>query len=262
VDNKKRIQVGSLTDKCEVKSKERARGEDKKLCPACRIFGTLGFEGHARFSDALQQSGSGRIAHRPVPNSPNREGTFQEKYYEKVAAAGGKEVWRLRGRKFYHHFQPLQDQAAGLSYEPVEVCDEDSTFSFRVAFENLTANELGALLVGLAQHSELTHLSLGASKPFGYGAVTVQITGGEVLDADHGLKKLCLEFDGGVDSFDWQQVGKEAMDSTCKPKTGLVDLQRVRDLAAIWNPSDTEAAHGSDVVELWKQGRERLKPHP
>ncbi len=251
-----------LSRNCQVGRSDLRRGEGKRLCPACRIFGTLGFEGHVRFTDAIQESGGGRVARRPVPNSPNRRGTFFEKYHRNEAAAGDKEKWRLRGRKFYHQFDPLQDQPADLSYEPVEVCDKGSTFSFRIAFENLTCEELGALLIGLGQIEGLTCIGLGASKPFGYGSISIQITAGEVLDKDQGLGRLAKEFDADTSGCDWQRIIRDAIDSAVKPGSGLVNIERLRALGAIWDDAAARAEHGSDMIELWRKGQERLKPHP
>ena len=252
-----------LSRNCRVDREDLKHGERKKLCPACRIFGALGFEGHVRFSDALQRSGDGRIARRPVPNSPNRRGTFLDKYHENVASAGETGVWRLRGRKVYHHFEPLRDLSSDLPYEPIEVCNEGSTFAFRVAFENLTLEDLGVLLVGLGQHEDLTRHSLGASKPFGYGAVSVQITDAEVCDMNHELaRQRCLEFDVGASVANWKQTITDAIACSVKPGSGFVDLKRVKALAAIWNPDATVAEHGNDTIELWQKGQERLKPHP
>ena len=77
----------------------------------------------------------------------------------------------MRGRKFYKHGRP----AAGNT--PTEAVPAGGRFSFRCDFENLSAAELGVLLIALGQGDPPLHLKLGGGKPACYGSVAFREVG-------------------------------------------------------------------------------------
>jgi CRISPR/Cas system CSM-associated protein Csm3 (group 7 of RAMP superfamily) len=154
------------------------------LCPACRIFGGIGSEGgkggylgNVVFSDALQRTGDGDIFDRmplygPQPSysqaSP-RKRTGYKLYFQDSAKT------EPLGRKFYKIGVP-RPKTDG-KYEPVEVCDTDSTFGLQIRFDNLTPGELGLLLMALGRSAPKTFaLKLGGGKPVSLGTFQVNVT--------------------------------------------------------------------------------------
>src|SRR5439155_15395558 len=90
----------ALEQSRECRKPEKTRsGEAPRPCPACRLFGAMGFGGKVTFRDALQTSGAGAIALRPAPNQPNRDFSrdhpiHRDKYHQRVDGR-----WVIKGRK-------------------------------------------------------------------------------------------------------------------------------------------------------------------
>jgi len=82
----------------------------------------------------------------------------------------------LRGTKFWWHRPidmntfPDQSDKVKTTIEPIE---KDSEFRFRVHFQNLTSNELGALLIVLELEEGLAH-RIGMAKSLGYGSCRIE----------------------------------------------------------------------------------------
>ncbi|MSP13167.1 MAG: hypothetical protein EXR62_09445 [Chloroflexi bacterium] len=150
--------VEAITPSCVAKTARstqvpRGLGECQKpeqLCPACRIFGALGYLGQVQFSDGVQEDRAGQIVDLPSLYMPRGRG-------------------EARGRKFYHHGKP----ATGNT--PVEAVPEHTRFAFSLRFENLRPEELGVLLIALGQGpAPALHPKLGGGKPACYGTVEFQ----------------------------------------------------------------------------------------
>jgi hypothetical protein len=135
---------------CEV------RDERSKLCPACRIFGAMGYQGQVNVADAILASGDFRATFSPSLFQPR---------------AG-----RIKGRKFYYHGEP----AAGNV--PLEACTEGSRFNLRIDFVNLSEAELGVLLTAMGQTEPPFALKLGGAKPTCRGSMEVKLTAVETRD--------------------------------------------------------------------------------
>ena len=162
--------------------------KNNQLCPACRIFGGIsgsgdskgkgGYLGNVNFSDARQENSDGSIFDRmplygPQPSYSQalpRKRTGYKLYFQDSAKT------EPLGRKFYKVGIP--HPKIGGKYEPVEVCDANSTFRLQIRFENLTPGELGLLLMALGRSSpEAFALKLGGGKPVSLGTFQVNITG-------------------------------------------------------------------------------------
>jgi len=131
------------------------------LDPAQRLFGTMGYQGQVRFSDAPLLAGGTTIIETPQLHRPHPEsfGT----YYEGT---------RPKGRKFYMHGK-VAELAGGI---PLEVCPADSRLALRIAFDGLSSGELGLLLVALGLGADpLPRLwpKLGGGKPICLGTLEV-----------------------------------------------------------------------------------------
>ena len=131
---------------------------EKNLCLACRMFGSLGFEGHVRFDDAVLQEGRVGIARMPALYAPRKR---TRAYFD------GSEV---KGRKFYRHGQPVT-----RANTPVEVLMPESRLTFTIRFENLMPGEVGVLLTALGLGEPQLVLKLGGGKPACYGSAVVAL---------------------------------------------------------------------------------------
>jgi CRISPR/Cas system CSM-associated protein Csm3 (group 7 of RAMP superfamily) len=155
--------VETLTDSCICKVKSNNRDSvpqnrrecefkpnrnRKELCPACRIFGALGYLGKVRFSDAEQARDEGVV----IPTG---------QLYEP-----GKRPNAAPDRKFYPHHATTSE-----GEQPVEAVPENEEFNFSVRFENMLPVEMGALGLALGQVEPRLRLKLGGFKPLGFGTV-------------------------------------------------------------------------------------------
>jgi len=150
-----------------------------RLCLACRLFGAMDFQGHVRFSDALLPANTAlEIISIPPLYSPRSR---ERLYYQ------GEQVV---GRKFYQHGQPASGDV------PMEACPRGSALGFHLDFANLSAAELGVLLIALGQgdgvQTPRLWPKLGGGKPVCYGTVTVQI---EQFSADQASANLYYAYD-------------------------------------------------------------------
>lgn len=140
--------------------KHEACKEEEELCPACRLFGTTGYGGRIRFSDAV-----------PIG----------EVRCEIIKIA---DLWpphQTRGRKFYRagDFQRL-DMKPQKGYRFIEAVPKGSKFITTLSFENVSTAEMGLLIRALgldfgqrdpSQISCAFSVKLGGAKPRCLGAV-------------------------------------------------------------------------------------------
>lgn len=121
---------------------QRQEGE---LCPACKLFGAMGYQGQISFSDGPLITGEADLRYIPAQYQPSGQ---QE-------------------RRHYPH--QLIDNRPGNW--PLETALPDAAFSLHVDFTNLTLAELGVLLIALGQGDPPLCLKIGAGKSAGLGAV-------------------------------------------------------------------------------------------
>jgi len=134
----------------------KASDKPERLDVAQRIFGALGYQGQIRISDAALDRGQTTIQGTPQLFAPRPKAPVY------LDARG-----QLRGRKFYMHGRPASGDL------PLEVCPVESTFTFRLDFENLTPGELGLILIALGLGEPRWHPKLGGGKPACLGTIEV-----------------------------------------------------------------------------------------
>lgn len=151
-----------LTSSCDPMAKSRCKS--KLLCPACTVFGSLGYRGRVSFDDAVPITDSSvevAVAWTPVPHGPNREKT-----------EGDFRLYDLRP------WEPEAGQPpppGGL--RPLEREVFSGRFVTRLRFHNLTRQSLGALMICMGCSTESWQrfpLRLGGVKYDGKGAVRTQ----------------------------------------------------------------------------------------
>jgi hypothetical protein len=180
----------------------------ENLCVACRMFGSLGFEGHVRFDDAVLEEGRLGLARMPALYAPrSRSGA----YYE-----GG----RIKGRKFYKHGRTLTD-----ARKPVEILRPESRLPFRVRFDNLTEAQVGVLLTALGLGEPSFVLKLGGGKPACYGSALI-------LD-DYDLH-VWLGAQGLYERYDVEDAAASP-DEYLRKARSLVVEEHLERLKVVWN---------------------------
>lgn len=125
--------------------------QNNPLSPADRMFGVMDYLGPVQFSDAQQMGDAVMWVEQPSLFAPRTRGP-------------------VKGRKFYKHGRP-----AGGNVPVEAVPPEEGRFAWRCDFSNLSAAELGVLLIALGQGDPPLHLKLGGGKPACYGSVRVQL---------------------------------------------------------------------------------------
>lgn len=123
---------------------------------AQNIFGTLGYQGLVRFSDALLIEGQAITVTTPQLFRPRSESV--DTYFD-----GN----RPRGRKFYMHGARAEGNL------PLEACEPGSRFGLRLEFANLTPAELGLLLTAMGLGEPKWWPKLGGAKPACLGTIEI-----------------------------------------------------------------------------------------
>jgi hypothetical protein len=181
--------------------------DPEHLCTACRMFGSLGFEGHVRFDDATQTDGSLAIVRMPALWEPAKKGAgpYLEGQYP-------------TGRKFYKHGQPVTEADT-----PVEAIMPQSQMKLLVRFENLARSEVGILLTGLGLGEPQLVLKLGGGKPACYGSAIVSL---KDLQIWGNTSELYASY--GID------LHARPLDQYLLEAEPFLLRDRLEDLAAIW----------------------------
>jgi hypothetical protein len=206
-----RITSSNKWEKYGVEYPEGTEGceDPENLCLACRMFGSLGFEGHVRFGDAVLQDGMLEFADMPELWEPASEGA--DPYLDEGFPTG---------RKFYRH-----GEAVTCSETPVEVLAPESRLDFVVRFENLRPGELGVLLTGLGLGETELVLKIGGGKPVCYGSVLVSLSN---LDVWENSAILYSDYEIEKEHQGW------SADAYLQEAESLILPDQLQQLAEIW----------------------------
>jgi len=147
---KKRERVGQNHQACKWDEKKK----QASLCPACGLFGTTGYGGRVRFSDAIPL-GSVKIA------------------VVKIGELFQPRVGKPEYRKFYEQkqFVGLENQKPEKGYRFVEAVPEKSIFECTLTFENLAEAELALILASMGIDDKQFRIKIGGAKPRCFGTV-------------------------------------------------------------------------------------------
>lgn len=133
-----------------------------KLCPACQVFGAMGWQGLISFQDAVAETIKPSVGFMPSLYAPHAK-SHSYLINGKVA-----------GRKFYYHAIKAVDK--GQKGIPVQQAGAELTLTTQLRFMNLTEAELGTLLIVLGQDKNNSFaLKVGGGKPIGMGTMTVEV---------------------------------------------------------------------------------------
>jgi CRISPR/Cas system CSM-associated protein Csm3 (group 7 of RAMP superfamily) len=151
------------------------------LCPACRIFGAMGYQGQVRFADAVLTQGDFGTTLAPSLFAPRN---YSPLYYNQRG--------QVRGRKFYFHGEPARGNV------PLEVCTVGSRYAWHLDFTNLHEAELGVLLMAMGVSDASFMLKLGGAKPVCRGSVEVCLKSIEIQDN----RQAAMDFDAALVTAD------------------------------------------------------------
>lgn len=161
----------AITSSCLCKTRARKENipegywecKDKtKLCPACQVFGAMGWQGLISFQDAVAETIKPSVGFMPSLYAPRPS---RRDYF-----INGK----VAGRKFYYHAIKAVDK--GKQGIPVQQAGAELTLTTQLRFMNLTEAELGTLLIVLGQDkNNYFALKVGGGKPIGMGTMTVEV---------------------------------------------------------------------------------------
>ncbi|MFB2772291.1 RAMP superfamily CRISPR-associated protein [Pelatocladus sp. BLCC-F211] len=147
----------------------------EQLCPASRVFGALDWQGLLDFNDAKCEKIGFTAGFMPSLYRPRPE--ERQAYFVRGFVAG---------RKFYYHTIRAIDQGQN-SGVPVQQAAREYTFTTKLHFKNLLAEELGTLLIILGQDPKYPiALKVGGGKPIGMGTMTVTV---EKIEQPQNLKQ-------------------------------------------------------------------------
>jgi CRISPR/Cas system CSM-associated protein Csm3 (group 7 of RAMP superfamily) len=178
-------------DGCLYRSK-RHRGQ---LCPACKLFGAMGYMGQVRFDDAFQVSGEAE-AHRIPPQYQPRRDPHNRRYYPHALIDPRERTW------------------------PLEVIKPGAEFELVGQYTNLTKGELGLLLITLGQGEWQLCPKLGAGKSSGLGGIKVKDLSVKRMDPTQAYQAYDL-----TDA--WESIAVEECLDAAAGRYREADLQRV-----------------------------------
>jgi CRISPR/Cas system CSM-associated protein Csm3 (group 7 of RAMP superfamily) len=131
-----------------------------QLCPACGLFGAMGWLARIQFSDALFVAGDANVIRLPSLYRPRPTESYQYVGQDD----------KLYGRKFYFHGRP-QKHEGGFA----EALKRGSVLRGMIDFTALSAAELGLLCFGLGLDNSF-QLAVGGGKPIAMGRIRIRAT--------------------------------------------------------------------------------------
>jgi len=165
--------------------------QEKNLCIACRMFGTLAgnYLGNVNINDA--------VCANPVKHAPIiLPSLYKPRSYHKAWYLSADEK-NIAGRKFYFHQPPpYYFKKANPRRRPdhnvvqATPLGEGSEFVFSLTFENLSDDEFPLLLYTLILESEMRH-KIGYAKSAGLGTIHIELT--KLVLVDYSARYLTQE---------------------------------------------------------------------
>jgi hypothetical protein len=153
----------------------RIKREEKRVCPACQLFGAMGWQGLISFADVVGAEVANGISFVPSLYAPQIK---SNNYYQRNR--------QIKGRKFYHHAKEAVSR--GEKGIDAQVATKNYVFKTVLQLKNVSKQQLGTLLIVLGQDREKYPIALkvGGGKPIGMGTMTVDI---EALEKPQSLKE-------------------------------------------------------------------------
>lgn len=145
----------------------------KQLCPACALYGGMGFLGRVWFSDAIPLEDR-------KPQAPRKKVSTESLNSPHLHRAGKIKVVKrdlviedINGRKVYY-----QSPEVKRGSEPMDYIPQGSILRFKVNFNNITREELGGIFASLALDGSFP-FRVGGKKASGFGRVRISLVKAE-----------------------------------------------------------------------------------
>ncbi|MEC4818779.1 MAG: RAMP superfamily CRISPR-associated protein [Scytonema sp. PMC 1069.18] len=209
--------------------------DQKNLCPACQVFGAMGWQGLIRFPDAITTQTKSSTGFMPSLYAPRPK---REAYYKNGKVAG---------RKFYYHTIKAVDkgQQKGIA---VQQAGSEFIFSTQLHFMNLTLAELGTLFIVLGQDKPNNPIALkvGGGKPIGMGTMEIaEIHEIELLQTQQDWKQRYCNYIQSPENLTGnklQDLIKQAIQAAHKTLVQAKQMEQLREVLKF--PNDREAPEG------------------
>ncbi len=204
------------------------------LCPACQVFGAMGWQGLIRFPDAVTTERKSSVGFIPSLYAPRSK---RAAYYLRGKVAG---------RKFYYHTIKAVDKGSQKGIA-VQQAGSEFIFTTQLHFMNLTLAELGTLLIVLGQDkNNAIALKVGGGKPIGMGTMVVEnIQELELLQNQQDWKKRYCTYEQELETLmgnKLQEFLKQAIATAHKTLVRSQQMQQIRDVLQF--PTDREPPEG------------------
>jgi CRISPR/Cas system CSM-associated protein Csm3 (group 7 of RAMP superfamily) len=217
-------------DKAKIPNGFKECDRKDNLCPTCRVFGAMGWQGLIGFSDAIGTDIKSSIGFMPSLYSPQNK---RIAYFKNGKVAG---------RKFYYH--AVKAVSKGQKGIPVQQIGIDSTFKTKLSFKNLSAAEIGTLLtvLGVSPRHDFA-LKIGGGKPIGMGTVKVKI---DRIEALNNLRNRYLSYDISEDGhYQGDELNRFIDRVTKDAENQLIQPKQLGELKEIWKyPTNRPAPEG------------------
>ena len=208
----------------------------QELCPASQVFGALDWQGLIEFSDAKCQNTGFATGFMPSLYRPRPD--QRRAYFD---ARGN-----VAGRKFYYHTIRAIDKGQNQGIT-VQQAAKEYTFKTQIQFKNLTAAELGTLLIVLGQDPKYPiALKVGGGKPIGMGTMTVEVTAARVLQNKGDLRERYSSYNPPEsDSMTGTKLQQFMQKNIQAAHSSLVQATQMQQLAEVLKyPTDREPPTG------------------
>jgi hypothetical protein len=208
----------------------------QELCPASQVFGALDWQGLIEFSDAKCENTGFATGFMPSLYRPRPD--QRRAYFD---ARGN-----VAGRKFYYHTIRAIDKGQNQGIT-VQQAAKEYTFKTQIQFKNLTAAELGTLLIVLGQDPKYPiALKVGGGKPIGMGTMTVEVTAARVLQNKGDLRDRYSSYKPSEsDSMTGTKLQQFMQKNIQAAHSSLVQATQLQQLAEVLKyPTDREPPTG------------------
>ena len=208
----------------------------QELCPASQVFGALDWQGLIEFSDAKCENTGFATGFMPSLYRPRPD--QRRAYFD---ARGN-----VAGRKFYYHTIRAIDKGQNQGIT-VQQAAKEYTFQTQIQFKNLTAAELGTLLIVLGQDPKYPiALKVGGGKPIGMGTMTVEVTAAKVLQNKGDLRDRYSSYKPPEsDSMTGTKLQQFMQKNIQAAHSSLVQATQLQQLAEVLKyPTDREPPTG------------------
>ena len=208
----------------------------QELCPESQVFGALDWQGLIEFSDAKCENTGFATGFMPSLYRPRPD--QRRAYFD---ARGN-----VAGRKFYYHTIRAIDKGQNQGIT-VQQAAKEYTFKTQIQFKNLTAAELGTLLIVLGQDPKYPiALKVGGGKPIGMGTMTVEVTAAKVLQNKGDLRDRYSSYNPPEsDSMTGTKLQQFMQKNIQAAHSSLVQATQLQQLAEVLKyPTDREPPTG------------------